>query len=159
MMENTINRDVPVEEHPYYRDYLSAFNHDLDLVLPKGCEKCLFSWDLLVRLIVGSFMEDIVYKLEIDQAWALNPQGRPRVHLVLQIKGEQAPDPKPLDEYSFVQALEQIKVFSEEQIFCYEMAAEDDEDSEYEEKKAKRLRRFELEVKLIMANAKVFMLI
>ena len=159
MMEYTIDRDVPVEEHPYYRDYLSAFNHDFDLVLPKGWEKCLFSWDLLVRLIAGSFMEDIVYELEIDREWALNPQGRPRVHLVLQIKGEKAPDPKPLDEYSYVQALEQIKAFSEEQIFRYEMAAEDDEDSEYEEKKAKRLRRFELEVKLVMANTKVFKLI
>ena len=159
MMERTIDRDVPVEEHPYYKDYLSAFNHDLDLMLPKGWEKCLFSWDLLVRLIVGSFMEDIGYILEFDWAWAFNPQGKPRVHLILQIKGKQAPDPKPLDEYSFVQALEQIKVFSEEQIFRYEMAAEDDEGSEYEDKKAKRLRRFELEVKLVMANAKVFKLI
>ncbi len=156
MMERTIDRDVPVEEHPYYKDYLSAFNHDLDLMLPKGWEKCLFSWDLLVRLIVGSFMEDIGYILEFDWEWAFNPQGKPRVHLILQIKGEQSPDPKPLDEYSFVQALEQIKVFSEEQIFRYEMAAEYDEDSEYEDKKAKRLRRFELEVKLVMANAKVF---
>ena len=159
MMERTINRDVPVEEHPYYKDYLSAFNLDLDLVLPKDWEKCPFSWDLLVRLFVGSFTEKISYKLELDRAWAFNPQGKPRVHLVLRVKGEQPPNPKPLDEYSFVQALEQIKVFSEEQIFRYEMAAGNDEDSKYEEEKAKRLRMFEDEVKRVMVNAKVFKLI
>lgn len=162
MMERTIDRDVPVEEHPYYRDYLSAFNHDFDLVLPKGWEKCLFSWDLLVRLIVGRLTEDVDYKLELDQAWALNPQGRPRVHLIRQGKDEQTPDSKPfksLDEYSFTHALEQIKILTEEQIFRYEMAAGNDEDSKYEEEKAERLRMFEDEVKRVMVNAKVFKLI
>lgn len=158
-METTVDRDLPVEEHPYYKDYLSKFNHDREweLIYPKGWEKCFFDWNLLTLLIFGSFLKNVSYKLELDRAWTLNPQGKPRVHLIFQIRDDEAPNIKPLDEYRFTQAVQQIRIFTEEQIGNYELAAEDDDCSEYEEEKAKRLRIFELEVKRVMAYAKVCM--
>ena len=53
MFEEVINRNIPINKHPYYKDYLSKFNREWDLVIPNNAEKYITDWDLLARLIFG----------------------------------------------------------------------------------------------------------
>ena len=159
MFEEVINRNIPINKHPYYKDYLSKFNREWDLVIPNNAEKYITDWDLLARLIFGSFFGNDNYMLILDKAWSLNPKGRPIVHLLFQIRKKETTKYKPLEEFSSVQALKLIKILTNEQISRYELATKNEEDLDYEEEKANRLRKFQQESRCVIANAKVSMLI
>lgn len=68
-----------IEDHPFYRDYLSKFNTSFELVTPEDVVMSPQEWDLLTRLIMGSFSSS--YILMIDDEWKKNPTDEIKVRI------------------------------------------------------------------------------
>ncbi|MBQ6203976.1 MAG: hypothetical protein IJK46_07775 [Prevotella sp.] len=126
--KNGVDVDTRLEEHPFYKDYLSKFNplypmtietvdkpivhvsHD-DVPVCRGLS-------LMFRLIFGSLSSK--YKLCLSDAWLANPEPVIRTKLTIMIDGKDKPDfVTTFDELTVSMVQELFKLYMKEQIDNY----------------------------------------
>lgn len=109
-----IGRGSIIEQHPFYREYLSKFDTCFELVTPDDVEMEPHEWDLLIRLVMGSFSSS--YYLELDEEWKLIPSDKIKVHLRICTKSEGEPITKLVEELFTFQIERLFEIYVQEQI-------------------------------------------
>lgn len=82
-----ILRSDSIEEHPFYKEYLSKFNCDIDFIVSPKVNMCKEELDFLIRLIFGSLSSS--YELILDETWKRNPIGVPKAHMRIFVESKE----------------------------------------------------------------------
>ena len=124
-----IGKGSIIEDHPFYKDYLSRFNLDssFELITPDGVVMSPQEWDLLARLVYGSFSSS--YSFILDEEWKRNPTDKIKVHLSISVESGGAHTSKKLDELFTLQVERLFEIYVNEQIDL--VVIYDDEDDEH----------------------------
>lgn len=132
--------DTPIEEHPFYKDYLSKFKIDWNLATPDGVWMTKRDKDLLVRLVLGSFSSS--YSLAFTERWKANPTGKGEVDLSISVKSGGQYITKTVSELWGFQIRRLFSVYIDEQIHLLMAVEDEDEMEEYREEQQKRLQGY-----------------
>ena len=127
-----VQSDAPLEKHPFYKDYLSRFEIDWDVVPPEGIDISPHECSLLVRLVLGSFSSH--YMLSLDEAWKKNPIGKVRANLGIMVTNEDNSVTRTLDELWSFQVKRLFEIYVNEQIHLVDLQNESDDDEEIDER-------------------------
>lgn len=110
-----IKMDSVFENHSFYKDYLSKFDFKWELVTPEETDYISSKdWDLLTRLILGSFASS--YSLVLDERWAKKPEGKARIHISITVSNDNRTTTKLLDELWPFQIFTLFSSYIDEQI-------------------------------------------
>ena len=123
---------VSIYETAFYKDYLSKFDIPFQLVVPEDLEE-EFDWDLLIRLVVGSFSSNYYLMREENSR-----QSPPKVYLYITVPRDETHVTKELSELWSFQIIRLFEIYIEEQMNLFSIKQEDDgkdEDSILEEQK------------------------
>jgi len=108
------------EETKVYKDYLSKFDTSgIDLVLPEFIDED-FDWDLLLKLIVGSFSSTYVFEKTDDG----------KFELVINVSAGDKHVAKKLSELWGFQIARMYEIYIEEQMNLEILAHEDEKEAE-----------------------------
>ena len=123
-----IGKGSIIEDHPFYKDYLSRFNLDprFELITPDGVVMSPQEWDLLARLVYGSFSSS--YSFILDEEWKRNPTDKIRVHLSISVESGGAYTSKKLDELFTLQIERLFEIYVNEQIDLVVIYDDDDDE-------------------------------
>lgn len=135
-----IKKNSVIEEHPFYKDYLSKFNLGWEFVTPDDTD--IFSskdWDLLARLIFGSITTS--YHLLLDENWKIHPTGNPKVHICITVSNEDREITKKLDDLWSFQIMSLFRSYIDEQIQLITVTT-DDEFQELNKVREQQYERF-----------------
>jgi len=154
-------QDIPLEETEFYKNYLSRFDTSgIKLRCPDDSEND-FDYDLLTRLIVGSFSCD--YELSLAEKWKASPEGDPLVELNIIVKVKSGSAQESLHELWTFQIIKMFGIYLREQIDVSNIIAEevgDDVDEDdldpMNEGRLVSLRKFELRKNQILEEAKAY---
>lgn len=172
--EFNIDRNTDVKEHLFYQDYLSQFNADIEFVTPPYIDMDKQDWELLARLIFGSFASS--YALTLDEDWKKNPTEKVQVHVQIGVSKDKVQvlrsfyelHPLQIQKIFHIYLNEQIEllIISEDSRQEYNAALErnegteeDEEDfdfSQIEFQKALCLQLFEQQVDNLMTEANLY---
>jgi hypothetical protein len=142
---------VSIYETAFYKDYLSKFDIPFQLVVPEDIEE-EFDWDLLTRLVVGSFSSN--YDLLLDEN---SQQSPPKVHLYIAVSRDETHVTKELSELWSFQVLRLFEIYIEEQMNLFSLKKENDEideDSILEEQKM-IIRKFKRKIAPIINQSSI----
>jgi len=119
--KNVENLSENFEDTIIYKDYLSKFNTDnLDLLLPEYIDED-FDFDLLVKLVIGSFSSS--YVLEKDQdTW--------KMELLINVSAWDKHVAKKLSELWGFQIARMYEIYIEEQMNLEILAHEDEKEKD-----------------------------
>ena len=110
-----IGKGSIIEDHPFYTNYLSKFNTCFELITPDDVVMGPQEWDLLARLVYGSFSSS--YSFILDEEWKRNPTDKIRVHLCISTNDNQGKHAsKRLDELFSLQVERLFEIYVNEQI-------------------------------------------
>lgn len=126
----TIQGDI--YEQPWYTDYLAKFSF-MAFATPDELEED-FDWDLLQKLILGSFSSD--YELKYDEEKALN-------ELYIAVKSGDQTVVKTLSELWSFQVLRLYEIYIEEQLNMHTLRAEDEEQGAIDAEREVRLKKWQ----------------
>jgi len=132
--------DTPIEEHPFYKDYLSKFKIDWNLATPDGVWMTKREKDLLVRLVLGSFSSS--YSLSFTEGWKANPTGMAEVDLRISVESKGQYSHNNVSDLFGFQISRLFSIYIDEQIHLLMAAEDEDEIEEYREEQEKRLRSY-----------------
>lgn len=132
--------DTPIEEHPFYKDYLSKFKIDWNLATPDGVWMTKRDKDLLVRLVLGSFSSS--YSLSFTEGWKANPTGMAEVDLRISVRSDGKYISKTVSDLWGGQIRRLFSIYIDEQIHLLMAAEDEDEIEEYREERQKRLQGY-----------------
>lgn len=152
-----IQDGTPIEDHPFYKDYLSRFDVDWEPVTPEVYDMTPQNWDLLVRLVLGSFSSK--YDLSLDEQWKKNPIGRPRVNLCIGVTCKDSSITKTLDELWSFQIMRLFSIYINEQIDLVGLLDDENDDEDCEaamllEEREQRIKTYRKKMENLMAEAK-----
>ncbi len=125
------------EDTIIYKNYLSKFEiPDIDLVLPEFIDE-EFDWDLLLRLILGSFSSTYVFE----------PTEDGKFELVINVSAGDKHVAKKLSELWWFQIVRMYEIYIEEQLNLEILIAEDEKEKEIiEAQRESNLNRWKLTV-------------
>lgn len=119
-------KDMDIRQTRFCRNYLSKFNFPFRVNTPEELEDD-FDWDLLQRLIAGSFSSEMT--LHVNQEWLENPTDDILVDVHITVKSGDQQLEKRLDELWSFQILRLFEIYIEEQMNLL-ITAYDTEDNE-----------------------------
>lgn len=142
MEKFNITPDTPIEEHPFYKNYLSKFKFDWTLAFDEDIDDIFGTddWDLLQKLIFASMSSK--YRLSLDEKWKANPVGKPVVHLNITVQHNEAKITKDIEELWAVQIFNLFKIYIDEQINLFMLSLDDDEKINYEQETSDLVDKF-----------------
>ena len=128
--KNNVDKDTPLEEHPFYKDYLSKFDPLYPIAIETVDEPTVYvshdddpicrGMSLMFRLIFGSLSSK--YKLCLSDAWLAEPGPVIRTKLTIMIDGKDKPDfVTTFDELTVSMVQELFKLYMKDQINKYMM--------------------------------------
>lgn len=149
-----IKKESVIEEHPFYKDYLSKFEYEWELATPDDADYiCLKDWDLLSKLIFGSFSSS--YSLILDEEWKKHPTSHPKVHICITISNEKENIMKMLDDLWSFQIPLLITSYIDEQIRIISSFT-NEEKKDVAINKREKIEKFNMEKKKIMLEIKKY---
>ena len=113
--------NVSIYDTALYKDYLSKFDIPFKLVVKKEIEDT-FDWDLLLRLVAGSFSSE--YDLLFDEN---SRHSIPKVHLYISVSRNNVNITKELSELWSVQVIRLFEIYLEEQMNLFSLMKENNE--------------------------------
>ena len=122
-------KDIDIRQTRFYRNYLSMFNFPFRVNIPEELEED-FDWDLLKRLIAGSYSSEM--RLEINPEWKKNPTDEILVDIYIKVKYGNGGTEKTLDELWSFQFIRLFEIYIEEQMNMLVAVYEDDNDDYFE---------------------------
>jgi len=123
-------KDVDIRQTRFYRNYLSKFDLPFRVNTPENLEDD-FDWDLLLRLIAGSYSSEM--RLVINQEWLKNQSDEILVDVYIKVKSGNNEIEKKLDELWAFQILRLYEIYIVEQMNMLVAVYEDDDDDESED--------------------------
>lgn len=117
---------VDIYETVFYKEYLSKFKIPFKLVVPPELEDD-FDWDLLAKLIVGSFSSEYMFVLDDSEGV---PQ---RAHLYISANNDGKKITKDLSELWAFQIFRMYEIYVEEEMNFFSMLKEDEDSSVMED--------------------------
>jgi len=149
-------KGMPLEETDFYKNYLSKFDiSGINVVCPDDCEKD-FDYDLLTRLIIGSFSSD--YELRLDDRWKESPHGDPLVSICIYVKTTEGNRQKLLHNLWTFQVFRLFEIYLKEQVEIGNLMVEEKGDEEdlnlIGEERLIQLKKFETRKNQILEEAK-----
>ena len=109
----------------FFKKYLDKFEFPFMLSTPEDLEED-FDWDLLVKLIAGSFSSN--YDLALDEEWKKNPDEMPKAHIYITVTHGRETVTKDIEELWSFQILRLFEIYVEEQMNLFSLMAEEKED-------------------------------
>lgn len=154
-----IQQDTPIEAHPFYKDYLSKFDIDWEFATPDGMELSSQEWDLLARLVFGSFSSN--YTLSLDEGWKKDPTGKVKVNLGIAVTCEGNKVTRTIDELWSFQISRLFSIYLNEQIEFIRLIDNEDEKGGVngydpdllQEEREKHIRTYKTKKENLMAEA------
>ena len=122
-------KDMDIRQTRFYRNYLSMFDFPFRVNIPEDLEED-FDWDLLYRLIAGSYSSEM--RLEINPKWLDNPTDEILVDIYIKVKHGNTEIEKTLDELWSFQILRLYEIYIEEQMNILVAVYDDDNDDYFE---------------------------
>lgn len=104
---------LTLNDQPFFNDYLSRFQMPFQVSLPEDLEED-FDWELLYKLIMGSFSSR--YSIELDKGWKENPKGIPLVHISITVNSNKKEITKTLEELWGFQIYRLYEIYMNEQM-------------------------------------------
>ena len=154
MVKYNINRNTPIEEHPFYEDYLSKFKIDWVLAVPENVQMDEREKNLLIRLVLGSFSSS--YTLSLSDDWKRNPTETVQVELRISVAVEDKYVSKSVSELWSFQIQRLFYIYINEQISLL-MAVDDEEEmEEYKNEQQTKLQKYESKMKDVLEEAELF---
>ena len=158
---------MDIYDTTFCKEYLTKFEYSFLPASPEDLEDD-FDWDLLVKLVAGSFSSD--YDLILDEEWKKNPIGMPKAHIYITVKLGEQNVTKDIEELWSFQIIRLYEIYAEEQMSLFVLMAEerekadeersfldflddDEEPDESEMEQEKHLEAFNKKVKLLMKEA------
>ena len=146
-----IDRNTPLQEHPFYKDYLCKFDHLFAMTIetingpythvPNDYDPSCRGMNLLFRLIFGSLASD--YNLSLSDSWREDPKYVIQTCLTIIIKREGGSDAIQNFEKLEVSKIRSIfKTYLKEQIEYYLIDNPEDL-RDLHTQQAERLRKYE----------------
>lgn len=135
--------DTPIEQLPFYKDYLSKFQFDWQLKVDEEFLEDLVTpddIDFLQKLVFASFSSK--YKLTLNEVWKKNPVGKPLIDLSVGVTSGENSLTRTIDELWSFQVLRLFEIYMEEQISIHLYIADDEDDGEFKSICKERLRHF-----------------
>ena len=128
--KNGVDANTRLEEHPFYKDYLSKFNplfpmtietEDAAIVhVSHDDDPICRGLGLMFRLIFGSLSSS--FKLHLSEAWLAEPEPIIRTKLIIMIdRKDKADFVKSFDELTVSMIQELFRLYMKEQIDNYMM--------------------------------------
>lgn len=137
--------DINIEDTPFYKDYLSKFEVPFNVATPEELEDD-FDWDLLIKLVAGSFSSK--YDLLLDEG---SQETIPKVHLYITVRSRDQKVTKDIFELCSFQIIKLFNIYIEEQMNLFSLKAEDKEEvTAILEEQNMRLAKFKKKVFPIM---------
>lgn len=135
-----LTSESPYEEHPFFKEYLSQFQADWQLVIPDMATFHPLDLKLLECLIYGSLSSN--YTIELDEEWKKNPVGKPCVRINIMAESNDETGEWELDRLPSYKLYEIMEIYLHEQLDLWlETAFEDDED-ELAEERVQKIKNF-----------------
>ena len=106
----------------FFKKYLDKFEFPFLLSTPEDIEED-FDWDLLVKLIAGSFSSN--YDLALDEEWKKNPNEMPKAHIYITVTHGKETVTKDIEELWCFQVLRLFEIYVEEQMNLFSFMAEE----------------------------------
>ena len=147
--------DVDIHDTVFYKNYLAKYDIPFELVKPENCEDD-FDWDLLGKLIFGSYSS--VYELvaEKDNLNKEKQGGKPRVRIYITVKSGDQKITKEISELWCYQIIRLYEIYIEEQMNMHSLMAEE---KEKEEKAKEKGEEYESEEEAIKEEQKTHLLL
>jgi hypothetical protein len=128
--KNGVDQGTRLEEHPFYKDYLSKFNPlypmtietigDVVVHVSHDDDPICRGVNLMFRLVFGSLSSN--YRLHLSDAWLAKPEPVIRTNLTIMIGEKDQPDfVKSFDELTVSMVQELFRLYMKEQIDNYLM--------------------------------------
>ena len=125
--------DMDIQQTRFYKNYLSKFDVPFRVNVPEDLTDD-FDWDLLMRLIAGSYSSEMT--LHVNPKWLEKPKDEILVDVYIEVKSEGQKIEKKLDELWSFQILRLYEIYIEEQmnmlVAAYDHEDNGDEDDEVE---------------------------
>lgn len=142
-----------VSDSPFYRDYLSGFDINLKYYAQDYFEDT-FNWDLLFRLIFGSF--SCSYRLDISNHWKNNIDEDLQAEIMIVINGDSERE-TCLSDLDDNQILTMFQILIIEQIGLYVEMQKDDIDFSktivIEAQRKIRIKRYQIKENILKERA------
>ena len=147
--------DVDIHDTVFYKNYLAKYDIPFELVKPEDCEDD-FDWDLLGKLILGSYSS--VYELVAEKDnYNKEKQGeKPRVRIYITVKSGDKKITKEISELWCFQIIRLYEIYIEEQMNMHSLMAEE---KEAEEKAKEKGEEYESEEEAIKEEQKTHLLL
>lgn len=149
--------DTPIEQLPFYKDYLSKFQFDWQLKVDEDFLDGLVTpddIDFLQKLIFASFSSK--YKLTLNEEWKKNPIGKPVVNLGVGVTSGENSLTRTIDELWPFQVLRLFDIYMDEQINIHLFAVDEDDDDEFKTMCKERLHQFSKAKNLILTASEFY---
>ena len=150
--------DTPIEEHPFYKDYLSKFKIDWTLSVSSDVLMTEKEKDLLTRLVVGSFSSS--YSLSLTERWKAHQTEKSEIDLRISVDvdpiREDQKNSESVSKLGDDQIWRLFSIYINEQISLMLDLDDDDDIEDYQEEQQKRLRTYENKIKGISEGASQF---
>lgn len=146
--------DTPIEEHPFYKDYLSKFKINWKLATPDGVWMTKREKDLLVKLVIGSFSSS--YSLALTERWKADPTEKAEVDLRISVESKGQYISNTISDLFGFQISRLFSIYIDEQIHLLMAAEDEDEIEEYREERQKRLQGYADKMKDISSEVSKF---
>lgn len=167
MKRKFVGKYTAIEELPFYKDYLSQFITNFDLVIPVDVEMSAQDCDFLMRLVMGSISSS--YYLELDEEWKSHPLDNIKVHLRILTDSDGVSRTKLIDELCTFQIERLFGIYLDEQIelqirnneeqkkrFQIGPVIDFDDDINVKYIREEKLREYEIKVGQIKAEADLY---
>lgn len=115
---------LTLRDQPFYKDYLSLFKIPFQVSIPVDVQED-FDWDMLIRLILGSFSSR--YSLELEDEWRQNPGVIPMIQLLITANSGEKDICKSLDELYSFQVIRLFEIYVNEQLDLAILKEEEEE--------------------------------
>lgn len=127
--------DVDIYDTVFYKDYLAKFDIPFEMVVPEDIAND-FNWDLLGKLIFGSYSSNYelaVEKRETDAESDKDENEKPLVRVYIKVRSGEQEIVKELSELWSFQFLRLFEIYIEEQMGYYIIMAEEAEEAKEDE--------------------------
>ena len=120
-----INRGSNIEEHPFYKDYLTLFTPHFELIAPKTFAVSPQEWNVMTRLVVSSLSSS--YSFILDDEWKRCPMGKPHAHLCISVGTAERHITRLMDELFASQIKRLFEIYVNEQIEMHMLEHEEEQ--------------------------------
>lgn len=145
-------KGLTLQDQPFYKEYLSLFKIPFKVSIPKNSLED-YDWDLICRLIFGSFSSR--YSLDLKEEWKESPKVDPMVQLSIIAKSGDREITQIFDKLWDFQILRLFEIYVLEQLDLAILEKEDEKKKKgVEYAKVEKLKIYSRKKLLVYKEAK-----